>query len=147
MGVLGGCKHAWMSSYINASYFEMQEYCCRCVASNDFVFFCMWRLENGSHKTRPALSRCPTWSSPVSDTVHYFSSVSSKLCGSPTGTWTRAGHWLAYLHFAGCRSLDCTRMACSKFTKKWTVKIDNSKKNGLKKIYSFSLQPAQDPWA
>ena len=32
MGVLGGCKHAWMSSYDN--HFKMQVYFCRCVANN-----------------------------------------------------------------------------------------------------------------
>jgi len=30
---------------------------------------------------------------------------------------------------------------------RWTVKIANSKKNGLKNLHSFSLQPAQDPCA
>ena len=30
---------------------------------------------------------------------------------------------------------------------KWTVKIGNSKKSRLKNLHSFSLQPAQDPFA
>ena len=46
----------------------------------NFFFFCIWRLENDNRKTRPALSRCPTRSALMSNTGHYFSPVSSKLC-------------------------------------------------------------------
>ena len=69
-----------MSSY--DYHFEIHIYFCWCAANNDllFFFFCTWRHENGNHKNWPALSRRPTRSAPASDTVHYFSPVSSKLC-------------------------------------------------------------------
>ena len=72
---------------INAYHLEMQAHFCRCVTNNDLKkkSFCTWGFENGNRKTRPALSRCPTRSAPVSDTVDYFSPVSSKLCGSTVG--------------------------------------------------------------
>ena len=50
-------------------------------------------------------------------------------------------------HFDGCGSQDCMKMLCSKFTAKRKVDSGNSKKNGLKNMHSFSLQPAQDPRA
>ena len=37
------------------------------------------------------------------------------------------------------------RVPSSLLKEKWTVKIGNSKKNGLKNVHSFSLQPAEDP--
>ena len=46
-------------------------------------------------------------------------------------------------------AIDCMKIVCSKFTAKRKVDSENQqfKKNGLKNLHLFSLQPAQDPCA